>query len=482
MRKRLWTSCKIALALIIVVLPNLCLLLNFPNVILEPVAIRHTVDVHSSSYIEVEKPAMGISNSLGYLVILNVPEQLTAAIEDFVQLYMVNQRHWKLGMIEPYVLGSFLSFVPPSEKYFKSMPMLSKYLDRSNLIHNLKTCFHSNNVNLESFPQFLVNAARQFITLTFVTDHDSKHHKDTTKNVSECEYRNIGETQKLLNHHLHKVRFEAMNRHGASYKFVGVHSLCVKAIPQIPFSMLQVVEYIKEWKMTSRDSVLHFPHFTIVIPEWRGVHSTAGNHFYYDPSYDYRNFTGPCRMKMVSSTLYVTATAKNFRRMLLLPRPIIGVHVRSEKIAGKEFTEKDIGFIERCLIQYSQTLETVLLMYNVSKEHIMIVHDGGKYGSSSIHKLRSASNFIIARILTLSGIQNNQYTPIMRAKSVVDDRELAQFVDRELLVSADVLIMVGFGGYQKSIVEHFKSRKKRHMYRVCGDSFNVDILPSQRSN
>ena len=56
--------------------------------------------------------------SLGYLVILNVPEQLTAAMDDFVQLYMVNQRHWNLGMIKPYVLGNSWSFVPPTEKSF----------------------------------------------------------------------------------------------------------------------------------------------------------------------------------------------------------------------------------------------------------------------------------------------------------------------------------------------------------------------------
>ena len=467
MRNRSETSSKLAFALMFLLLLNF-FWLKFSTVILDPVAVRHTVDVHSSSYIEANKTASEDSNSLGYLVIQSIPEQITAAIEDFAQLYMVNQRHWQLGMIEPYVLGTFLSFVPPSGKHFKSMPMLSKYLDRSHMIYNLKTCFHSNDVNLESFPQFLVNAARQFITLTFVTNHDSKYHTNMNKSVFECDLRNIDETQKLLNHHLHKVRFEAINRHGTSYKFVGVHSICVKAIPQVPFSMLQVVKYIKQWKKTTRDNVLNFPHFTIVIPEWRGVHSTGGGHYYYDPSYNYRNLTGPCRMKMVSSTLYVTAAAKKVQRMLSIPRPIIGVHVRSEKVAS------NTASIEQCLIQFSKTLETVLLMHNVSKEHIMIVHDGGNYGSSSIHKLRSASNYIIAKIITLSGIRNIQYTPNMTAKLAVDDRELAQFVDRELLVSADVLIMVGFGSYQNSIVEHFKIRTKRYLgrgeelYRVCG--------------
>ena len=176
-------------------------------------------------------------------MILNIPEQLTAATDDFVQLYMVNQRHWKLGMIEPYVLGSALSFVPPAEKEFSSLRLLSKYLNRRSLINNLQACFYSDDVKLESFPQFLIDAARHFV-VNFVTHHNPWQPMDITKSISECDYRDMNKTQSLLNYHLHKVRHEAMSRHGTKYKFVGVHSLCVKALPRTPFSMLQVVEYI----------------------------------------------------------------------------------------------------------------------------------------------------------------------------------------------------------------------------------------------
>ena len=51
-------------------------------------------------------------------------------------------------------------------------------------------------------------------------------------------------------------------------------------------------------------------------------------------------------------------------------------------------------------------------------------------------------------------------------------------------MSADVLITVGFGGFQLSIIEQFKNRKKRELgrkgelYRVCSGPSMMDILPS----
>ena len=431
-----------------------------------------------------EKPTLANLSTLGFLVILNIPEQLTAATEDFVQLYMVNQRHWKLGMIEPYVLGSALSFVPPAEKEFLSLRLLSKYLNRRSLINNLQACFYSDDVKLESFPQFLIDAARHFVIVNFVTHHNPRQPMDMTKSISECDYRDMNKTQSLLNYHLHKVRHEAMSRHGTKYKFVGVHSLCVKALPRTPFSMLQVVEYIKQWRKTTGDSVLHFPHFTIVIPEWRAIHSYANNHYYYDPSYTNKNLTGQCHLKVVPSSSYITRTTNNVFKKFSLCRPIIAVHVRTEKVASVELEGKIVGFIDHCLKQFSSALETIIRIHNVSREHVIFIHDGGKYGSSSMWKSRrNASNYIVANISSL-GIRNVQYSPEKRANNATVDRALAQFVDRELLVSADVLITVGFGGFQLSIIEQFKNRKKRELgrkgelYRVCSGPSMMDILPS----
>ena len=374
--------------------------------------------------------------------------------------------------------------MPPAEKEFSSLPLLSKYLNRHYLINNLQACFYSDDVKLQSFPQFLIDAARDFVIVNFVTHHNPRQPMDMTKNISECDYRDMNKTQSLLNYHLHKVRHEAMSRHGTKYKFVGVHSLCVKALPQTPFSMLQVVEYIKQWRKTTGDSVLHFPHFTIVIPEWRAIHLNANNHCYYDPSYTNKILTGQCHLKVVPSSSYITRTTNNVFKKISLCRPIIAVHVRTEKVASVELEGKNVGFIDHCLKQFSSALEAVIRIHNVSREHVIFIHDGGKYGSSSMWKSRrNASNYIVANISSL-GIRNVQYSPEKRGNNTTVDRALAQSVDRELLVSADVLITVGFGGFQLSSIEQFKNRKKRELgrkgelYRVCSGPSMMDILPS----
>ena len=97
--------------------------------------------------------------------------------------------------------------------------------------------------------------------------------------------------------------------------------------------------------------------------------------------------------------------------------------------------------------------------------------------------LQKTSDYIVANINSL-GIRNVQYTPEKRGNNWIVDRAMPQFVDRELLTSADVLITVGFGGYQKSVIEQFKNRKKRELdrkgelYRVCTGRPMMDILPS----
>jgi len=110
-----------------------------------------------------------ISEQRGYLAVLDIPEQLTAATGDLFQLYMFNQKHLKLGMIEPYVLGSRLKTVPPVSEDFRSLPLISTFFNRSLMLNNLKRCFQSDHVDLHPFPDFLVNVARQFIVVRLIT-------------------------------------------------------------------------------------------------------------------------------------------------------------------------------------------------------------------------------------------------------------------------------------------------------------------------
>ena len=129
-------------------------------------------------------------------------------------------------MIGPYVLGTQL---------------LNTYFNRSHMMHNLKECFHSD-VKLNTFEDFMINAARPFIVLKFVTDGSVE------KDISECSF-SMNKTEYRLNYHLQRVKDKAVAVHGLNYSFVGVKSLCIRSKPQNPFSMLQVVECVRQWMM-----------------------------------------------------------------------------------------------------------------------------------------------------------------------------------------------------------------------------------------
>ena len=407
----------------------------------------------------------------GYLVVWDIPEQLTAATKDLIQLYMFNQKHLKLGMIEPYVLGSRLKTVPPVSEDFRSLPVISTFLNKSDMLHNLEKCFNSGRVDLHSFPDFLVNAARQFIVVRFITaKRDILGGK-----ITNCNF-NMKLVEHLLNYHLEIVRDRAISKHGANYTFRGVHSLCVKAVPEEPFSMKDVAQFIRTWMTNTSNGTKHpfSPQFSVVIPEWRAVMNMENHHYYYDPSYTGRNMTRSCQLQSLAHTSYVTQAARTMFQRLSLSRPFIAVHVRSERISQPELQWHRTGFIDSCISNFSKVLQVVMKEHNISLENVVFIHDGSQYGSDSMwESRRNASNYIISRIKAI-GIRNVQYKPqenFTNIDSATTESALAQFVEKEFLASADILIMLGYGGFQQSLLLRFKSKgnDRNHWYKLCSD-------------
>ena len=422
--------------------------------------------VQEAATLEVREPAVDTANinqtKSGYLVVLEIQEQLASAVEDLVQLYMINNLHWKLSMIEPYVLGTHLAISPPVTEDFKSLPLLSTYLNRFHMIHNLKGCFHSD-VKLNTFEDFLTDGSRSFIELKFILD------RTVPKGISECSF-HYKNTESVLNHHLQRVKEEAVAVHGLNYQFVGVCSLCVRSEPQEPFSMLNVAKYVRQlmMKASNQSSKSYSPKHTVVIPIWRAIKNhQSGTFFYYDPSFTALNFTDSCHLKSIPLSSYVTDAAGGVLDTLALPRPLIAFHIRSEQIICQELKYNVKGFVEHCVALLPRVLQAVQRKYNVSRDHIIFIHDGTEYGSDTIdyYWRRSYSTHIISKVKEL-GIQNVQYMPLHSTRT---DFAAPQFVEQAILISADVLILVGVGGFQRSLLARFRGKVKGgdKWYQMC---------------
>ena len=115
--------------------------------------------------------------------------------------------------------------------------------------------------------------------------------------------------------------------------------------------------------------------------------------------------------------------------------------------------------------------------HNTSLENVVFIHDGSQYGSDSMwESRRNASNYIISRIKAI-GIKNVKYKPQENSTNIdsaTTESALAQFV---FLVSADILIVLGYGGFQHSLLLRFKSKEndKNHWCKLCSD-FSKTII------
>ena len=397
--------------------------------------------------------------NLGYLVILGRTAQFTDATRRFLQLYEFSERHWKLGLIEPYIAGSRLWFVPPIDEDIQFLHPFSTYYNRSHLLQTLKACLGhgSSSVHFDQFPDFLLQAAREFIVLKFTDKQD--------KNISLCNF-DLKSIENLLNFHVNKVKERAIKIHGMNYQFRGIEAVCVRAPIGVSFSFEQVGRYVRNLMSVSAGQEEEaVPWLSVVVPEWKYVddHKTTKS-YYYDPSYTKRENCKILIFKEPSS--FVIDSANLFFESLNLHHPFVGIHIRTERLVQNWWKRRD--FVDKCLHTFSKTLDVVKTRYNISHDDIVFIHDAGKFGSESFHlslKWYYACK-ILSRIQSLQ-IRNVYFDPAMFT-ATQNDREIASFVEREFLSMADVLITLGRGGYQDSVVRRFQQKNDaRNMYRIC---------------
>ena len=77
------------------------------------------------------------------------------------------------------------------------------------------------------------------------------------------------------------------------------------------------------------------------------------------------------------------------------------------------------------------------------------------------------------------GQESDKSTKLCCPVSATSETTLAQLVEKEFLALADILIMLGYGGFQHSLLLRFKSKgnDRNHWYKLCSDSARNDHLP-----
>ena len=157
--------------------------------------------------------------------------------------------------------------------------------------------------------------------------------------------------------------------------------------------------------------------------------------------------------------------AHNFSQSLHQTRPVIGVHIRGERLL---INTK--GKFSSCFRQLTNCLETLTNTNKIPNERVHVFHDLGGYGTKTCtygHCAKGRSK-LLSQINSLSypviSYEPTKFNPVHVSPA------FASFVEREYLANVDILVTIGGGGFQHGMHQRFlnySSNNKDNLHKIC---------------
>ncbi len=409
---------------------------------------------------------------LGYVVADDFREQLSRAMVTFYQLAEI-AAHWKMKIVEPHMSckSSGLTGLPDlnardacfSLGDFYNVSTLYKELD-----HCLMLGGHKLVTGLEDF---LVNAsARHFVALNFFKDRTQIHNSSDVFDCTMAFRGKLAMLQQKLNHYFEydsEIRDKAISVHGRQYKFKGVQVICVTGWR---FSINHVTSHlITTAKRLSLSQNVTLPALHVVIPEWREIRRSHhySSFFYSDLHFSWiRSKT--CNSDTIPHAKMVLNAAQVFLNSLNLSHPIIGIHIRMEKLGLLEI--KHHHSWKKCLQRLKSAVHSLKLKFTFTGSNIVAIHDQGKYASSGCQAPTLCPRIKADFLSTLDRLGGRvvYYEPTDFGERA--DKGFVSLVEKEFLSRVDHLLTLGEGSYQRSVVLRFQKRNGQNgsYTKLCG--------------
>ena len=423
-----------------------------------------------------------VAKSVGYLLVVRYSSQMSAGFREFYHLASITAL-LNLSTVEPYIQDIGLHGAPstvkgkPNPKVVK----ISSFYDLKNLKMALRTCTNSSLVTLRDFAR---NASRNVILVSFLTSLGSlgDYFSSGNQSLKIVKIEKMTSSQqrglKTLNSWVSYVR-EKEGLQLPSSSFTRSRVILVDARPLHPLPMADL--------MTKLHSVIHqeieiFGSTTIVLDEWRGVQQKYLSGFYYFiKGFQYKY----CRViDTVKHSSTVNNAVEKFKKSLKEYHPIASVHIRAERLVIDFHGNK--SHLTDCLSQLKQLLKNGTVANN-SCGNVHIFHDLGQHGSRSCnmkswHECGKNGKIFLDEIKRDFNNTIVSFNPLA-FRPVSLQAMFASFVEKEFMSGVDVLVTVGRGGYQESIVKRFLKNhgwKTDNLYRICHNpqvvSQNAEII------
>ena len=402
---------------------------------------------------------VSVSLTKAYLLFEEIDEQLSSNTLKFIQLSYFSAV-WNLSMVEPWINTdtTYLSSLPAVNQ--EQALLFFDLYTKKEVEERLTDCFHSNlppqnqnSFHFHNLNEAIIFSPRDVLIVRYMMTRWSQ-----TKEMGECSTvsgKEIESTERRLNFFVQKVEEKAQEIHGPCFRFRIWRTICITAIPGIPFSSKNATVFIKGQLSLKREET--GVGATVVIPYWRKIFSRTEKNFkyYYDPNFkfDGRN----CKERCLPHSSTVLTAADRMLESLQLTEKFIGVYVRTERLSRTD--QHQPGFINECLTEFYNVLESLEKEFQIPRSRVMLVHDAGKYGSNSFYytNVQEMSKMILSKFQSLN-IQTAYYEP-NQFRDLPQHRAFVAAVEQEFLSRSYVLVTIGSGGFQINVVGRFKVRQ-----------------------
>ena len=390
-----------------------------------------------------------------FLLTIDFHQQTTASFKSYTRLAKIAGL-LNLSSVEPYVYYDGLKGGANCND--RNALKLSKLYNLTHVEEFMKPCCP--NTELKSFEEFLHHASRNVVFVSFVTGIRQHH-------FSFLKGRNIVELDcHIKSSNIHSS-IQTLNNWAVSY-YTNQFFSCSRVVllDARPKHELPLIDIIDVLGSIVNEQVAKFGSATVVLDTWRGVTGVADSSSFYSYVPGFTIEKG-CYVVTIEHSKLVISAAPRFVKHFNLTQPAVGVHIRGERLLRDAH---NIEYSIDCLQQLYNLLHNHSVD-NYFPENVYVFHDLGEYGSAScevnIHCKNGRSKF-------LSKLEQLRFRVVYfdpsNFKSFPNSRVFASFVEREYLSHVQVLVTVGRGGFQQSIVDRFLKFSKEnnnHLHRIC---------------
>ena len=403
-----------------------------------------------SSASQVEESNVTEHTDQNFLLSVHYQQQTTASFITYIQLAKLAGL-LNLSSVVPYVHK--LGLEGGANYKDRHKLKLSNLYNFTHMKNAMKSCCA--NTDLKTFEEFIDGASQHVVLVSFIT---STHQHQFTF----LKGRNIVEFDCSMKTPIIKSSMRRLNSWALGEQLFNCSRVVLlDARPKHELPLRDVIHVLGS---IVQEQVVKFGSATVVLDTWRGIHSTPDSTFFsYVPGF---TTNGCSATRTIKHSDLVISAAHRFVERFNLTQTAVGVHIRGERLLRD--SKWNIKYSIDCLQQIYNFLQDHSVSYPVPKP-VYVFHDLGRYGSVSCSKeCKKGRTKLLSKIKQLKF--RVVYFDPSTFKSFPNSGIFASFVEKEYLSHVQVLVTVGQGGFQQSIVNRFLEYSRgtdKHLHRIC---------------